>query len=183
MLEGGDDVWEGRDGFGPVAAAVVHEQDAARPNTGAGGPFDDVLGAGSAPSPVLLYGPQHLTKTLSAQDVLQCPVGRAVRRPDAATSGSVGKLPLNLLRPQLGQIGMVVRVIADIAALGLDLGRLCGVLGLAEAELEERGGRLRSSQYVEYGRGVLAGSVVEGQVDRAASLRRWLVALPGSLLA
>jgi hypothetical protein len=34
----------------------------------------------------------------------------------------------------------------------------------------------------EYGRGVLAGSVVEGQVDRAASLRQWLLALPESLL-
>jgi hypothetical protein len=78
---------------------------------------------------------------------------------------------------------MVVRVIADIAALGLDLGRLCGVLGLADAELEERGRGVRGSQDVEYGWGVLAGSVVEGQIDRAASLRRWPVALPGSLLA
>jgi hypothetical protein len=93
----------------------------------------------------------------------------------------VRKLPLNLSRRQLGQIGMVVRVIADIAALGPDLGRLGGVLGLAEAELEERGRGVRGSQYVEDGRGVLAGSVVECQVDRAA-LRRWLVALPGSLL-
>ena len=144
MLEGGDDVGEGCDGFGPVAAAVVQEQDAARPDAGAGGRLDDVLGAGSAPVPGV-YRPQHLTKTLSAQDALHGPVGRAVRRPDAATSRSVRKLPLNLSRPQLGQIGMVVRVIADIAALGPDLGRLCGVLGLAEAELEEcgRGGVAR----------------------------------------
>jgi hypothetical protein len=42
---------------------------------------------------------------------------------------------------------------------------------------------VRGSQNVEDGRGVLAGSVVEGQVYRAASLRRWLVALPESLLA
>jgi hypothetical protein len=95
----------------------------------------------------------------------------------------VRKLPLNLSRPQLGQIGMVVCVIADIAALGPDLVRRCKVLGLAEAELEECGCGVRGSQDAEYGRGVLAGSVVEGQVDRAASLRRWLVALPGSLLA
>ena len=182
MVEGGDDVREGCDGFGPVAAAVVHEQDAARPDAGAGGRVDDVLGTGSAPVPGV-DRPQHLTKTLSAQDALYGPVGRAVRRPDASTSRSVRKLPLNLSRPQRGQIGMVVRVIADIAALGPDLGRLCGVLGLAEAELEERGRGVRGSQDVEDGRGVLAGSVVEGQVDRAASLRRWLVALPGSLLA
>src|SRR5215207_10589827 len=69
VLEGGDDVGEGCDGFGPVAAAVVHEQDAARPDVGAGGRLDDVLGAGSAPVPSV-YSPQHLTKTLSAQDPL-----------------------------------------------------------------------------------------------------------------
>jgi hypothetical protein len=95
----------------------------------------------------------------------------------------VGKLPLNLFRRQRGQIGMVVCVIADIAALGPDLGLLCGVLGLSEAELEERGRGVRGSQNVEDRRGELAGSVVEGQVYRAASLRRWLVAWPESLLA
>jgi hypothetical protein len=54
---------------------------------------------------------------------------------------------------------------------------------LAEAELEERGHGVRGSQNVEDRRGELAGSVVEGQVDRAAPLRRRLVALPESLLA
>ncbi|HEY6688586.1 MAG TPA: hypothetical protein VI094_20520, partial [Propionibacteriaceae bacterium] len=100
-----------------------------------------------------------------------------------STSRSVGKLPLNLSRRQRSQVGMVVCVIANIAALGPDLGHLCGVLDLSEAELEERGRGVRGSQNVEDGRGVLAGSVVEGQVYRAALLRRWRVALPESLLA
>jgi hypothetical protein len=78
---------------------------------------------------------------------------------------------------------MVIRVIADIATFGPDLGRLCRVLGLSEAELEERGRGVCGSQNVEDGRGVLAGSVVEGQVYSAAALRRWLVALPESPLA
>jgi Protein of unknown function (DUF2961) len=166
MLEGGDDLRERCDGFGPVTAAVVHEHDAARPDAAAGGGLDDLLRAGSAPVPGI-DRPQHFTKTLSAQDALHGPVGRAVRRPHASASRSVGKLPLNLSRRQLGQIGMVIGVIADIAALGPDLGRLCGVLGLSEAELEERGRGVRGSQDVEDGRGVRAGSVVEGQVYRA----------------
>ena len=182
MLKGGDDLREGCHGLGSVTAAVVQENDAARPDAGAGGRLDDALGAGSAPVPGI-NRPQHLTKTLSAQDALHGQVGRAVRRPHASASRSVGKLPLNLSRRQRSQIGMVVCVIADIAALGPDLGRLCGVLGLSEAELEERSRGVRGSQDVEYGRGVLAGSVVEGQVYRAASLRRWLVALPESLPA
>ena len=165
-----------------VTAAVVHKNDAARPDAGAGGRLDDALGTGSAPVPGI-NRPQHLTKTLSAQDALYGPVGRAVRRPHASASRSVGELPLNLSRRQRSQIGMVVCVIADIAALAPDLGRLCGVLGLSEAEFEERGRGVRGSQNVEDGRGVLARSVIESQVHRAASLRRWLTALLRSLLA
>jgi hypothetical protein len=65
VLEGGDDVREGCHGLGPVTAAVVQENDAARPDAGAGGRLDYALGAGSAPVPGI-DRPQHLTKTLSA---------------------------------------------------------------------------------------------------------------------
>jgi hypothetical protein len=54
-----------------------------------------------------------------------------------------GQAATELSRRQRSQIGMVVCVIADIAALGPDLGRLCGVLDLSEAELEECGRGVR----------------------------------------
>jgi hypothetical protein len=98
-------VREGCHGLGPIPAAVAQENDAARPHAGAGCRLDDALGAGSAPVPGI-DRPQHLTKTLSAQDALHDPVGCAIRWPHASTSRSMGKLPLNLPRRQRGQIAV-----------------------------------------------------------------------------
>jgi len=69
---------------------------------------------------------------------------------------------------------MVVRVIANTAALRSDPGRLSRILGLAEAELEEGCCGVRGAQDVQDGRCVGTRSVVEGQIDDAAPLERCL---------
>jgi hypothetical protein len=84
------------------------------------------------------------------------------------------QLPLNLSGRQLGQVGMAVRVVADIAALRSDPGGLSRILGLAEAELEEGGCGVRGAQDVQDGWCVGTGSVVERQIDDSAPLERCL---------
>src|SRR5215216_1640315 len=67
---------------------------------------------------------------------------------------------------------MAVGVVADVAALSSHTGGLSGMFGLAEAELEEGGRGVGGSEDIENGRCVLARSVVESQVDDAATFRR-----------
>ena len=151
----------------------MHQDDSASSHLRSGRSLDNVRNSGSAPVP-RVDAPQHLTKTKLAQNVLHSRVRRSVWWPHAVTVRPVLQLPLNLIGRQLGQVWMVVRVIANTAALRSDPGRLSRILGLAEAELEEGGCGVRGAQDVQDGRCVGTGSVVECQIDDSASLERCL---------
>jgi len=173
LLQRGDDLWQRCDGLRAIATAIVHEHDAASPDHGAGCGFDDLRRARSAPVSGV-DRPQHLTLALFGQDASNGLVGGPVRRAHASALRSMSELPTDLPRFELGQIWVVVGVVADVAALGSDLGRLSGVLGLAKAKFEERRSGVGRSQDVQDCRRVLAGSVVECQVHGAAAPRRCL---------